>query len=41
MGFSAWEMLEDPKFWPSRLHPDDAPQVFAEVKRLLTAGGGT
>ena len=41
MGFSAWEMLEDPKFWPSRLHPDDAKQVFAEVNRLLTVGGGT
>ena len=41
MGFSAWEMLEDPKFWPSRLHPDDAPQVFAEVNRLIAAGGGT
>jgi PAS domain S-box-containing protein len=41
MGFSAWEMLEDPKFWPSRLHPEDAPQVFAEVNRLLAQGGGT
>jgi PAS domain S-box-containing protein len=41
MGFSAWEMLEDPKFWPSRLHPDDAQQVFAEVMRLIDAGGGT
>ena len=41
MGFSAWEMLEDPKFWPSRLHPEDAPQVIAEVGRLLAAGGGT
>ena len=40
MGFSPWEMLEDPKFWPSRLHPEDAPQVFAEVGRLITAGGG-
>jgi PAS domain S-box-containing protein len=41
MGFSAWEMLEDPKFWPSRLHPADAPQVIAEVQRLLAEGGGT
>ena len=41
MGFSAWEMLEDPKFWSSRLHPEDAPQVFAEVGRLIAAGGGT
>jgi PAS domain-containing protein len=41
MGFSAWEMLEDPKFWPSRVHPDDAPKVFAEVGKLIEAGGGT
>jgi PAS domain S-box-containing protein len=41
MGFSAWEMLEDPKFWPSRLHPEDTPQVLAEVTRLLAQGGGT
>jgi len=41
MGFSAWEMLEDPKFWPSRVHPDDAPKVFAEVGKLIAAGGGT
>jgi PAS domain S-box-containing protein len=41
MGFSAWEMLEDPKFWPSRLHPEDASAVFAEVNRLLARGGGT
>jgi PAS domain S-box-containing protein len=41
MGFSTWEMLEDPKFWPSRLHPEDARAVFAEVERLITEGGGT
>jgi adenylate cyclase len=41
MGFSPWEMLEDPKFWPSRVHPDDAPKVFAEVGKLIEAGGGT
>lgn len=41
MGFSAWEMLEDPKFWPSRLHPDDAKRVFGEVDRLISEGGGT
>ncbi len=41
MGFSAWEMLEDPKFWPSRLHPDDARAVFAKVEQLIAKGGGT
>src|SRR5262249_1726715 len=25
MGFSPWEMIEEPGFWVSRLHPDDAP----------------
>ena len=24
MGFSPWEMIEEPGFWFSRLHPDDA-----------------
>ncbi len=41
MGFSAWEMLEDPGFWFSRLHPDDAPRVAKEVRPLLEFGGGT
>jgi PAS domain S-box-containing protein len=31
MGFSPWEMLEDPGLWFSRLHPDDAPRVAAEM----------
>ncbi len=41
MGFSAWEMLEDPGFWYSRLHPEDAPRVAKEVRPLLDQGGGT
>jgi PAS domain S-box-containing protein len=41
MGFSAWEMLEDPGFWYSRLHPEDAPRVAKEVRPLLEQGGGT
>ena len=41
MGFSAWEMLEDPGFWLSRLHPEDAPRVKKEVHPLLDQGGGT
>ncbi|HKC44040.1 MAG TPA: PAS domain-containing protein [Burkholderiales bacterium] len=40
MGFSAWEMLEDPKFWSNRLHPDDAQRVFAEMGPLFERGGG-
>ena len=41
MGFSEWEMLEDPEFWPKRLHPDDAGRVFEEMGPLVDGGGGT
>lgn len=40
MGFSEWEMLEDPEFWPKRLHPEDADRVFEEMGPLVEAGGG-
>ena len=32
MGFSPWEMVEEPGFWFSRLHPDDAPRVVPEMQ---------
>jgi adenylate cyclase len=41
MGFSPWEMLEDPKFWSLRLHPEDAARVFEEMSPMLERGGGT
>jgi PAS domain S-box-containing protein len=41
MGFSAWEMLEDPEFWSVRLHPEDASRVFREMGPLTEKGGGT
>jgi PAS domain S-box-containing protein len=41
MGFSAWEMLEDPEFWSVRLHPEDASRVFSEMGPLVKKGGGT
>jgi PAS domain S-box-containing protein len=41
MGFSAWEMLEDRDFWTVRLHPEDAPRVFDEMRPLIEQGGGT
>src|SRR5262245_57176150 len=40
MGFSPWEMLEDPGFWYSRLHPEDASRVAAEMGPLIERGGG-
>jgi PAS domain S-box-containing protein len=41
MGFSTWEMLEDPEFWCKRLHPEDAKRVFEQMDPLIERGGGT
>jgi PAS domain S-box-containing protein len=41
MGYAPQEMLDDPKSWATRLHPEDAPRVFAVVHRLIAQGGGT
>ena len=41
MGFSPKEMTTDPKCWPDRLHPEDAPRVFNELAPLIEQGGGT
>jgi PAS domain S-box-containing protein len=41
MGYSPWEMLEDPQFWVKRLHPEDAPRVSDEVFPLIQRGAGT
>ncbi len=41
MGYAPQEMLKDPNFWPSRLHPEDAPRVFDKMFRLIEQGGGT
>jgi PAS domain S-box-containing protein len=40
MGFSPEEMTTDPKCWPDRLHPEDAPRVFNELAPLIEQGGG-
>jgi PAS domain S-box-containing protein len=40
MGFSEWEMVEDPDFWVKRLHPDDAARVFERMTPLIEQGGG-
>ncbi len=34
-------MRDDPKFWVRRLHPEDAPQVFSNLDRVIGEGGGT
>ncbi|HEX7043018.1 MAG TPA: PAS domain-containing protein [Burkholderiales bacterium] len=41
MGYAPWEMRDDPRFWSKRLHPEDAPRVFAEMAPLIERGGGT
>jgi len=41
MGFAPWEMLEDPGFWLSRLHPEDSPRALDEIPRLIAGGGGS
>ncbi|HEX2481054.1 MAG TPA: PAS domain-containing protein, partial [Methylomirabilota bacterium] len=41
MGYTPQEMTTDPKCWPARLHPDDAPRVFEEMSPLIKRGGGT
>jgi PAS domain S-box-containing protein len=40
MGFSEWEMVEDPDFWVKRLHPDDTARVFERMAPLVEQGGG-
>jgi PAS domain S-box-containing protein len=37
-GYSARQMLEDPTFWRSRLHPEDRERVLADFDRLLNQG---
>ena len=32
MGFSPEQMITDPKCWPDRLHPDDAPLSFQRIE---------
>ena len=41
LGYTPEEMVTDPKFWGTRLHPEDAPRVFDEVFPLIERGGGT
>ena len=40
MGFSGWEMIEDPEFWLKRLHPNDVKTLFDRMAPLIDAGGG-
>ncbi|MFQ5657560.1 MAG: response regulator [Candidatus Methylomirabilales bacterium] len=41
IGYTSQEMLDDPKFWPAHLHPQDSPRVLSNVHLLIGEGGGT
>ncbi|MCZ6481066.1 MAG: response regulator [candidate division NC10 bacterium] len=41
MAHTPREMLDDPNFWASHLHPEDASRVFADIHQLIGQGGGT
>ena len=38
MGYEARQFLEDPGFWASKIHPDDAARVFAELPKVFETG---
>ncbi|MBD6617435.1 PAS domain S-box protein [Komarekiella sp. 'clone 1'] len=38
MGYEAREMVENPSFWGSHLHPEDATQAFAKLSNVLEQG---
>jgi PAS domain S-box-containing protein len=40
LGYTQREMLDDPDFWTSHLHPQDMRPVLAEMYRLIPDGGG-
>jgi PAS domain S-box-containing protein len=41
MGYTPQEVLDDPDFWTTHLHPQDARHVLAELSGLIEHGGGT
>ena len=38
LGYTAEEFLANPGFWAARIHPDDAPRVFAGLSALFAKG---
>jgi PAS domain S-box-containing protein len=38
LGYQASQFLEDPNFWASHIHPEDAPRLFAELAHLFEEG---
>jgi PAS domain S-box-containing protein len=40
LGYTQSEMLDDPDFWTTHIHPQDTRRVMSEVFRLISEGGG-
>ena len=40
LGYTARDMLDDPDFWTTHIHPQDTRRVSSEVSRLIHEGGG-
>ncbi len=38
LGYEPREFLEDPDFWQTHVHPEDAPRVIRDLSALLTQG---
>ncbi|NEP56828.1 MAG: PAS domain-containing protein [Symploca sp. SIO2G7] len=38
LGYTTQEWLADPQFWVSRIHPKDAPRIFASLSLLFEEG---
>jgi diguanylate cyclase (GGDEF)-like protein/PAS domain S-box-containing protein len=38
LGYKAEQFLEDPGFWASNIHPEDAEKVFADLPKLFEEG---
>ncbi len=41
LGYTTQEWLADPKFWVNRIHPEDAPRIFANLSPLFQEGRHT
>jgi len=40
-GYWPQEMLNDPKFWLARVHPDDVKRALSEIESRIQQGGGS
>jgi PAS domain S-box-containing protein len=38
LGYKPQEFIDNPDFWASRLHPEDAPRIFANLPKVFEKG---